>query len=75
MGDTAQGGGSSDGSSGGLRARLRRGLRRAVDRLSGEHSAVAPEAREGYRRPGVPNDEANVVMARLNRPAGSGDEG
>jgi hypothetical protein len=75
MADTSRGGGSNDESSGGLRARLRRGLRRAVDRLSGEHSAVAPESREGYRRPGVPNDEANVVMARLNRPAGGGDEG
>ena len=70
-------GGGDRGASGGLRSRLKRGLRRAVDRLSGEHSAVAPESREGYRRPGVPNDEASVVMARLNRPARAdgGDEG
>lgn len=57
----------------GLRDRLKNKLRTAVDRLSGEHSAVAPDSVETYSRPGQPNEEAEVVMARLHRPrAGSG---
>ncbi len=56
----------------GLRDRLKNKLRNAVDRLSGEHSAVAPETVETYSRPGQPNDDAEVVMARLNRPGAAG---
>ena len=54
----------------GLRDRLKKKVRSAVDRLSGEHSAAAPDPDrvEGYARPGERNDDAEVVMARLNRP-------
>lgn len=51
-----------------LRGRLKRQLKSALDKLSGEHSDAAPEAREDYTRPGQPNESAEVVMARLNRP-------
>lgn len=51
-----------------LRKRLKTTLKTAVDRLSGEHSAVAPDTVETYSRPGAPNEDAEVVMARLNRP-------
>jgi hypothetical protein len=51
-----------------LRGRLKRRVKSALDRLSGEHSEAAPEARQDYSRPGRPNDDAEVVMARLNRP-------
>ncbi|MBL8615249.1 MAG: hypothetical protein JNM72_06550 [Deltaproteobacteria bacterium] len=56
---------------GGLRAQLKSGVRRVIDRLSGEHSAAAPETLQGYARPGVPREDAEVVMAKLHRPAGS----
>ncbi len=52
----------------GLRSRIKNRMKRALDRLSGEHSDAAPQARETYARPGSPNDDAEVVMARLNRP-------
>ena len=52
----------------GLRERLKRRVKSTLDKLSGEHSDAAPEAREDYSRPGQPNEEAEVVMARLNRP-------
>ncbi len=51
-----------------LRGRLKRHLKSTLDRLSGEHSDAAPETRHDYARPGAPNDDAEVVMARLNRP-------
>jgi hypothetical protein len=55
-----------------LRNKVKSRIQGLVNRLSGEHSAVAPEPEQvqTYRRPGRPNDEAEVVMARLNRPAG-----
>jgi hypothetical protein len=56
---------------GGLRAQLKSGVRRVIDRLSGEHSAAAPETTQAYARPGVPREDAEVVMAKLHRPAGS----
>jgi hypothetical protein len=52
----------------GLRKILKSQLKRAIDRLSGEHSEAAPADRKDYSRPGQPNEEAEVVMARLNRP-------
>ncbi|HCH62122.1 MAG: hypothetical protein CL927_20000 [Deltaproteobacteria bacterium] len=52
----------------GLRERLKRRVKSTLDKLSGEHSDAAPDAREDYSRPGQPNEEAEVVMARLNRP-------
>ena len=67
----------------GLRDRFKRRIRTVTDRLSGEHSAVAPDPEqvETYARPGQPNDDAEVVMARLKRPrvgkgtSSSGDGG
>lgn len=52
----------------GLRDRLKNRVKSALDRLSGEHSDVAPSTVETYARPGQRNDDAEVVMARLNRP-------
>jgi hypothetical protein len=54
---------------------LRDRIRRAIDRLSGEHSAAAPEDRKDYERPGRPNDDAKVVMARLRRPGAANEQG
>ena len=47
---------------------IRRRLRNLMEKFSGEHSEAAPETRTPYARPGVPNDGAEVVMARLHRP-------
>lgn len=52
----------------GIRDRLSQRLRKAVHRFSGEYSAPAPESLEPYARPGVPTENSEVVMARLNRP-------
>lgn len=52
----------------GLRSRLKKQVGRIMDQFSGEHSDAAPETRTPYSRPGVPDDGAEVVMARLNRP-------
>ena len=38
-----------------------------IDRLSGEHSQVAPEHRTPYEK-GTPDENIEVVMARLERP-------
>ncbi len=54
---------------------LRDRIRKVIDRLSGEHSAAAPERREDYARPGQPNEEAKVVMARLRRPGAADEQG
>jgi len=48
---------------------LRDRIKSAMNKLSGEHSDAAPtEYSEKYTKPGKPNEEAEVVMARLNRP-------
>ena len=52
----------------GLRSRLKKQVGRILDQFSGEHSDAAPDERTPCSRPGVPNDGAEVVMARLNRP-------
>ena len=52
----------------GLKSRLKKHVGRILDQFSGEHSDAAPEERTPYSRPGVPNDGAEVVTARLNRP-------
>ncbi|MEL6342842.1 MAG: hypothetical protein AAFV53_06895 [Myxococcota bacterium] len=52
----------------GLRSRIRRRVEELINRFSGEHSVAAPETTTPYSRPGVPNEDAEVVMARLNRP-------
>ena len=52
----------------GLRSRIKRRLSNLLERFSGEHSAEAPTQTTPYQRPGVPDEDAEVVMARLNRP-------
>jgi hypothetical protein len=60
----------------GLRARIKNRLKTAINQLSGEHSAAAPpEPTASYARPGVPKEDARVVMARLQRPVGSSEDG
>jgi len=46
---------------------LRSRLKRVLQQFSGEYSSAAPDERTPYSRPGVPNDDAEVVMARLTR--------
>lgn len=52
----------------GLRESLLKRARKVVNKFSGEYSAPAPEELKPYERPGRPADDADVVMARLNRP-------
>ncbi|MCB9743008.1 MAG: hypothetical protein H6741_02695 [Alphaproteobacteria bacterium] len=52
----------------GLRDRIKSKVKRVVDTLSGEYSSAAPEEIKPYARPGVPNEDAEVVKARLKRP-------
>ena len=52
----------------GLRDSIRKRVRKVIDEFSGEFSAPAPEHREPYEVPGAPQDDADVVMARLYRP-------
>lgn len=57
----------------GLRDSLKGRVKGLVNKLSGEHSEVAPEQPTGtYSKPGKPNEDAEVVMARLNRPKQKG---
>ena len=55
-----------------LRQRIKTKISKFLDQLSGEHSEAAPEERIPYTK-GEPDENANVVMARLNRPKGSKD--
>ena len=52
----------------GLRDRLIRKVKQVAAEFSGEHSETPIDAPEPYARPGVPNENAEVVMAKLNRP-------
>jgi hypothetical protein len=52
----------------GILSKTKHKLRGALNKLSGEHSAAAPSDRQDYARPGVSNEEAEVVMANLRRP-------
>ena len=54
----------------GLRDRLLRKVKKAASQFSGEYSEPAPEEQQPYEVPGVPDDNAEVVMAKLNRPKG-----
>jgi len=56
----------------GLRDKLRKRFKDVVGRLSGDYSAAAPDRTEGYKKPGVPNEDAEVVMAQLRRPPPKG---
>ena len=55
-----------------LRQKIKKKLSKFLDQLSGEHSEAAPEERIPYSK-GKPDEDVNVVMARLNRPKGSLD--
>ena len=52
----------------GLRDSVRKRVRRVINQFSGEYSAPAPEELKPYEVPGTPQDDAEVVMARLYRP-------
>jgi hypothetical protein len=52
----------------GLRKKLLGRAKRLARQFSGEYSVHAPEAVEPYSRPGTPNEDAEVVMAKLSRP-------
>lgn len=52
----------------GLRDKMKNRVKGMVNRLSGEHSDAAPDEVSPYAVPGVANEEAEVVMAKLNRP-------
>jgi hypothetical protein len=54
----------------GIRDRLIKRVKGVVNKFSGEFSDPAPEKIEPYARPGVADENAEVVMARLNRPKG-----
>lgn len=51
-----------------FRNRILGRAKRIADRFSGEFSDPAPEESQPYDRPGIPNENAEVVMAKLNRP-------
>ena len=50
-----------------LRKRIKSKIQQVIDRISGEHSQAAPEEMTPYER-GVPDENVEVVMARLERP-------
>jgi len=52
----------------GIRKGLLKRAKKIADRFSGEFSKPAPEETVPYERPGTPDENAEVVMARLNRP-------
>ena len=54
----------------GIPERLIKKAKKVADRFSGEFSDPAPEETEPYAVPGVPDENAEVVMARLKRPRG-----
>lgn len=56
----------------GLRDRLKKGVQGVVNRLSGEHSAAAPEEIKPMERPAAPDPDAKIKWARLNRPKEGG---
>lgn len=56
------------GGSMGLRDRLRGRVKKLVNQFSGEHSAAAPEEIKPFERDLAEDPDAEVLMARLNRP-------
>jgi hypothetical protein len=58
----------------GLRDRLSRGIQKVRDRLSGEYSAAAPDEIIPMDRPGVANENAKVIRAKLKRPTDLADK-
>ena len=53
-----------------LRKKIKFKIQSLLDRLSGEHSEAAPEELTPYEK-GIPDENAEVVMARLERPGAS----
>ncbi len=53
----------------GLRDQIKKKVKRIVNQFSGEHSEAAPTETIQYEK-GTPDENAEVVMARLNRPKG-----
>ena len=49
----------------GFRARIVGRAKRIADRFSGEFSDPAPDEVQPYERPGTPDENAEVVMAKL----------
>jgi hypothetical protein len=50
-----------------LRKKIKLKIQSIIDRLSGEHSQAAPDQRTPYER-GTPDENVEVVMARIDRP-------
>lgn len=57
-----------------LFSRIKRKVQKKLDAFSGEYSDAAPESTIPYQRPDEDDEsqQAEVVMARLNRPAAAG---
>ncbi len=51
---------------------MKRGVAGVVNRLSGEHSAAAPDEIKPMERPAAPDPDAKIKWAKLNRPKDSG---
>ena len=58
----------------GIRTKIKNKLKRFFDQLSGEHSSAAPKETIPYSRT-EPNADAEVVMAKLNRPKAGPNQG
>ncbi len=58
----------------GLRSRLKNKIQSIQDRLSGEYSAAAPDEITPYERPGVPQENVQVVKAHIPRPGSSAEK-
>ena len=50
-----------------LRKKIKLKIQSLLDRMSGEHSVAAPEEIKPYGK-GTPDENAEVVMARIERP-------
>jgi hypothetical protein len=55
----------------GLREKIKSRVKKVIDTLSGEFSTEAPKDTIPYQR-GESDQNAKVVMAKLNRPKGTG---
>ena len=56
----------------GIRNKVRTRMRKMMNKFSGEHSVPAPDTFTPYERPGVPNEDAEIVWPKLNRPKAGG---
>ena len=53
----------------GLRDKIKSKVKKVINNLSGEYSSEAPTESIPYER-GVADENAEVIMAKLNRPKG-----